>query len=112
VGSVPFHLQFDPDMLAFMPPAVEGTFLGADGTTTVFLAQESSTPGDLVVGISRFGAPVGAEGSGPLATLEFRALEEGSAQLRFNAASVRDPDAKILPAVFANARLEIAAAAP
>jgi len=108
VGSVPFHLHFDPAVLQFLPPGTEGPFLSADGTTTVFLADESSAGGELVVGMSRFGAPVGARGSGSLARFDFLSLGPGAVDFRFSAASVRDPRAEILPATFQAATVEVA----
>jgi len=107
VGSVPFHLHFDPSVLQFQPPGTEGPFLGADGARTVFLAGESGPGGEIVVGISRFGAPVGARGAGSLATFEFLAVGPGPVEFRFSVASVRDPLAKLLPAAFGAVSVDV-----
>ena len=101
VGSVPFRLRYDPDVLRFDPPATEGPFLSADGTTTVFLASETrGEEGEIVVGLSRLGAAEGAEGAGMLAAFEFRALAAGNAGFAFTDANVKDPQAQNLPASF------------
>jgi len=99
VGSVPFHLHYDPSVVTFLPPAQEGPFLSADGTATVFLAADLSGD-ELVVGMSRLGGTVGAEGSGALATIEFMAVGAGDCGFRFSSASVKDPQARTLPADF------------
>jgi hypothetical protein len=98
IGSVPFHLRFNPQVLQFVPPAAEGSFLRADGTNTVFLA--SDTGGEVVVGLSRLGGGEGASGTGSLAAFQFLAIAEGDAGLAFTGASVKDPQAKNLPASF------------
>lgn len=100
VGAIAFHLVYDEDVLHFVRPADEGPWMGADGTNTVFLAVEVASGGELVVGHSRLGNPIGASGSGLLATFEFFALSPGSGGFEFSAASVRDPQAYFLPAVF------------
>lgn len=107
VGSVPFHLHFDPSVVQFQPPATEGPYLGADGTLTVFLASESAAGGELVVGMSRLGAIHGAQGSGSLATVEFLTVGPGPCGFRFSAASVKDPQAQLLPATFNSAAVDV-----
>jgi len=100
VGSVPFHLRYNPLVLQFIPPAVEGTLLKADGTNTVFLAPDTGGGGEIVVGLSRLGGGAGASGSGSLATFQFLAAAEGDAGFAFTGASVKDPQARNLPASF------------
>ncbi len=95
---MPFHLRFNPQVLQFVPPALEGGFLNSDGTNTVFLA--SDTGGEIVVGLSRLGGGQGATGTGNLASFQFLAIAEGDAGLAFTGASVKDPQAKNLPAAF------------
>jgi len=100
VGSVPFRLRYDLDVLKFDPPATEGTFLSADGTDTVFLVSDTRGEGEIVVGLSRLGAVPGAQGAGTLATFEFEALSAGNAGFAFADANVKDPQAQNLPASF------------
>jgi hypothetical protein len=100
VGSVPFHLRYNPQVLQFIPPAVEGPFLQADGTNTVFLAPDTGGGGEIVVGLSRLGGGDGASGAGSLATFQFLAVAEGDAGFAFTGASVKDPQARNLPASF------------
>jgi hypothetical protein len=100
VGSVPFHMRYNPLVLQFIPPAVEGTLLKADGTNTVFLAPDTGGGGEIVVGLSRLGGGNGASGSGSLATFQFLAVAEGDAGFAFTGASVKDPQARNLPASF------------
>ena len=56
VGSVPFHLLYDPSVLKYVD-GTEGTFLNGDGSNTVFLARDSGPGGEIVVGLSRLGGP-------------------------------------------------------
>jgi hypothetical protein len=100
VGSVPFHLRYTSDVLQFLPPASEGPFMGADGTSTVFLASDVAGGGEVVVGLSRLGGTKGAFGSGVLATFQFMAVAPGDAGFAFTGASVKGPQAGNLPASF------------
>jgi hypothetical protein len=104
VGSVPFHLLYDKDVIEFLPPAIEGPFMSEDGTNTVFLAIDAGGGGELVVGLARLSGGTGAHGSGVLATFEFTAINPGSSGLTFTLASVRDPQAQVLPATFSVVR--------
>lgn len=107
VGSVPFHLKFNPQVLEFMPPGMEGNFLNNDGSGTVFIAAEAASGGEIVVGISRIGRGPGAAGSGLLCILQFLAINEGSCSFTFTSASVKDPTAKNLPSSFSTVNLVI-----
>jgi hypothetical protein len=98
VGSTPFRLRYDADVLRFLPPAIEGTFLSSDGAATVFLYADDD--GEVVVGLSRLNAPEGASGSGTLVLFQFDAVSAGDCGFAFAAASVKDPQAQNLPAVF------------
>jgi hypothetical protein len=100
VGSVQFHLLYDKDVLQFLPPAIEGPFMSEDGSNTAFLVSDAGGGGELVVGLARLSGGTGAHGLGVLATFEFAALSPGSSELEFTAASVRDPQARFLPATF------------
>jgi general secretion pathway protein D len=100
VGSVPFHLQFNRQVLEYIGPAVEGPFLSSDGSNTVFLANPSQGGTSVVVGASRLGGGEGVSGSGSLATFQFQAVNPGDAGFAFTGASVKDPQARNLPANF------------
>ena len=103
VGSVPFHLSYDPKFLEFVPPAAEGGFLKSDGASTIFNAQASTT-NEIFVALARVGVPTGASVSGSpklLCVFQFQALATGRTSLAFTEASVLDPAGKPLPADFA-----------
>lgn len=107
VGSVPFHLKYNRQVLEFVPPGSEGPFLGSDGTATMFLARDTTSGGEVVVGLSRLGGGEGVSGSGTLATLQFRAVNSGDCGLSFVAASVKDPRARNLPSSFLAAAVQV-----
>jgi hypothetical protein len=100
VDSVAFHLLFNEDVMRFVPPAVEGPFLRSDGADTVFLCAEAASGGDLVVGASRLSRDPGIYGGGQLATFRFEATSQGECRFQFTHTSVKDPQARYLPAVF------------
>ncbi len=82
VASVPFHLSFDPALLAFRG-AVEGPLLSSDGRPTVFMAVPSAAGDRVIVGASRLGQQPGVNGDGELCRLSFEVMGEGRAALRF-----------------------------
>src|SRR5262249_40208375 len=100
VGSIPFHLRYNPAVLEYQGPGLEGDFLNRDGTATVFVATPVAGGGEIVVGASRVGAATGASGAGTLATFTFVAKGPGAANFSFTGASVKDPNANNLPASF------------
>ena len=108
VGSTPFHLRYNTGVLQFLPPAAEGPFMASDGANTVFLATDPGGAGEIVVGLSRMGAPQGAGGSGTLAVFQFQAVAAGDCGFAFTGATVKDPQARNLAAAFntAAARVE------
>ncbi len=102
VGSVPFHVMYDPKILQFMPPGAEGDFLKRDGASTIYNAQ-ASTLNEVFVALARVGVPTGATGAGVLCTLQFTAVSPGSTNLTFAEAAVLDPQGQQLPAKFSPA---------
>jgi hypothetical protein len=100
VGSVPFHLRYNRQVLEFIPPAIQGPFLSSDGANTVFLATDAPGGGEIVVGLSRLGSGEGASGSGTLATFQFQAINPGDCGFAWSGASVKDPQARNAPASF------------
>ena len=107
VGSIPFHLQYNAQVLEWLGPANEGNFLRSDGTNTVFLALPAQTGGDLVVGASRLGGGQGVSGSGTIATFQFQAINPGDCGFAFTGASVKDPQARSIPASFITAPVTV-----
>ena len=99
VGSVPFHVVFNPAVLRF-EGGVEGGFLGSDGRQTAFFASTTSSGDTVVVGLSRLGGGDGVGGGGELCDLNFTAVGSGPAGLQFASAKVRDGANRIVPSVF------------
>ncbi|MBZ5638610.1 MAG: cohesin domain-containing protein [Acidobacteriia bacterium] len=108
VGSVPFHLRYNRQTLEFVPPGIEGPFLGSDGVGTVFLASDVPGGGEVVVGLSRLGGGQGVSGSGLLATFGFQAVAAGDCGLAFTDGSVKNGQAMNLPSTFLTASVQVA----
>ncbi len=106
VGSVPFHLRYNRQVLEFVPPAEQGPFLKGDGANTVFLANDSGG-GEVVVGLSRLGGGEGMSGAGTLATFQFQAINPGDCGFGWTGASVKDPQARNVPASFLTAPVSV-----
>ena len=107
VGSVPFHLRYNPQALQFISPATEGPLMRSDGANTVFLATPAGGGGELVVGLSRMGAGQGVDGTGTLAVFRFQAIGVGDCGFNFTGAAVKDPQARNLPAAFNTAAVRV-----
>lgn len=111
IGSVPFTLLYDPSLVEFLPgTAVEGRFLGADGSGTSFLATSAPRPGGttgVVVGHSRLRADRGVDGRGTLCRIAFRVKAPGVATFTFSRAAVLDPSALPLQATFTGAAVTL-----
>lgn len=107
VGSIPFHLRYDPNVLQFVSPGQEGPFMGSDGTSTVFLASDTGGGGEIVVGLSRMGGDRGITGAGSLCTFQFLAVAPGNAGFAFTGASVKDPQTRNLPANFSTVAVTV-----
>ena len=107
VGSVPFHLRYNRQVLEFVPPANQGPFLNSDGANSVFLATDSPGGGEVVVGLSRLGGGDGMSGAGTLATFQFQAINPGDCGFGWTGASVKDPQARNVPASFLTAPVAV-----
>jgi general secretion pathway protein D len=107
VGSTPFHLRYNPQVLQFISPAGEGPLMRSDGANTVFLATPTGGGGELVVGLSRMGAGQGVNGTGTLAVFQFQAIGPGDCGFNFTGAAVKDPQARNLPAAFNTAAVRV-----
>ena len=97
IGSVPFHLAFDPQFLDFINYSRTSPFLSQDGASTFVLATLGSGGNEVIVGLSREGSKPGVSGQGPLIDLTFRAKKTGTTTLSFSDMSVLDPSAQPLP---------------
>jgi general secretion pathway protein D len=97
VGSVPFHLSFDPAVLEFIGAGSVSPFLSQDGTPVFVLATMGSGGREVIVGLSRQGSRPGVNGSGTLIQLTFRPKKPGTTSLSFTDLSVLDPQAQPLP---------------
>ncbi len=107
VGSVPFHLRYNRQVMEFVPPGVQGAFLGSDGAGTVFLASDAAGGGEVVVGLSRMGGGEGIDGAGVLATFQFQTMNPGDCGFGFTGASVKDSQARNLPSMFLTASVQV-----
>ena len=113
LSNVVFDLTFDPTVLQFVPPAVEGDFLNQnldEGESTDLLAVEvEDMPGDVTVFYSRMAAS-GVTGSGDLMDLTFTALAEGTSDLTFfnlTDFSLTDSLFEPIPATWQNADVTV-----
>ena len=80
VVDAPLHLLYDPARLRFAG-ASEGDYLNRDGSSTVFLVNGVSRPGDVVIGIGRSSRSRGTAGSGTLCRVRFEVITSGSARI-------------------------------
>ena len=97
VGSVPFHLGFDPDALEFVSFSGTSPFLSQDGSAAFVLATLGSGGREVIVGLSRQGSRPGMSGQGTLIDLTFRPKKPGTTSLSFSDLAVLDPAASPLP---------------
>ncbi|MBI1952045.1 MAG: hypothetical protein HYS34_11870, partial [Acidobacteria bacterium] len=96
VGSVPFHLVFDPQALEFINYSRSSPFLSQDGASTFVLATLGSGGNEVIVGLSREGSRPGVSGQGALIDLTFHPKKAGATTLSFSDISVLDPSAQRL----------------
>ncbi len=99
-----FDLQFAPygNVLA-VRRVIEGPFLGSDGESTDFSYTVSVLEGSVKVGSTRLGEVGGVDGSGVLATIEFKVVEAGDSALDLTSTALEDssPDS-LIPHVVVN----------
>jgi len=109
VGSVPFHLKFDPKVLKLnsAPRSERGPFLAQEGNDPQFLVATGPAGDEVIIGLSLLGASAGASGDGTLCTIYFLAVAPGTSPLQFTSASVRGPDARMLPATFLPSAIKV-----
>jgi hypothetical protein len=101
VGSVPFHLTFDPQYVEFIGAASVSPFLSQDGTPVFVLATTGAGGHEVIAGLSRQGSRPGVSGKGTLIEMTFRPKKPTPAgsttTLSFSELSVLDPQAQPLP---------------
>ena len=95
IYGIKFDVVFNPAVVVFDPPAIEGDFLDQDGNGTAMEAgTQSNDPGRLVVSVTRVGAVGGVGLTGAektVITLPFMGVASGAATLAFENAEAVDP---------------------
>ncbi len=94
--SAPFHLVFDPDLVA-VEEVSEGDFLGGDGKRTIFLKSIQQEKGRVIVGLARLGEVGGRSGSGKLVIIKLLARKHGRSSLSFEKLDFRDFELRKIP---------------
>ena len=97
VGSVPFHLAFDPNYVEFVRASTTSPFLSQDGAPVFVLATLGAGGREVIVGLSREGSRPGVDGQGTLIDLTFRPKQSGSTTLSLTDLSVLNPAAQPMP---------------
>lgn len=88
LSHLPLRLRFDPSLIE-VTAVRAGSFLG--GEDEISLMTDDSTPGTVVVGLSRLGERPGVAGRGRLLALEVRAMDPGTATIAVEHARPRGP---------------------
>lgn len=88
LSHLPLRLRFDPSLIE-VTAVRAGSFLGGEGE--ISLMTDDSTPGTVVVGLSRLGERPGVAGRGRLLALEVRAMDPGTATIAVEQARPRGP---------------------
>ncbi|MCD4655171.1 hypothetical protein K8T06_14715, partial [bacterium] len=109
VGSVPFYIDYDPNVIEIISVR-EGAFMGSDGVPTAFMSSVNERRGRIIIGLSRIGAVGGISGSGDLVEIVFRGDKIGQSPLAFSHEAVLGPAAENIPAHFSGGTVDVAAA--
>ena len=99
-----FDLRFAPfgNTLA-VRRVLEGPFLGSDAMSTDFSYTVSTLEGSVKVGSTRLGEVGGIDGSGVLATIEFKVVEAGDSALELTSTVLEDSSVdSLIPHVVVN----------
>lgn len=94
LSHLPLRLQYDPEQIE-VTAVRAGSFLGDQ--SEVSLMTDDSTPGTVIVGLSRLGDRAGVAGRGRLLALEVRALGPGRATIAVEQARPKGPELETLP---------------
>ena len=95
LSHLPLRLRYDPERVEVTAVRAE-SFLGDQ--SEISLMTDSSTPGTVIVGLSRLGDQAGVAGRGHLLALEVRAIGPGRATIAVEQARPRGPELEALPA--------------
>ncbi len=107
VTSVPFHVQFNPEVLQYVG-AQEGSLFESSSLQPILMASVNpDRPGNLAVGLALVESSGLLNASGTILVLEFRALGIGRSDLIFDRASVRGPTSREMPLRLANAAIQV-----
>ncbi len=93
LSHLPLRLRFDPSLIE-VTAVRAGSFLG--GKEDLSLMTDDSTPGTVVVGLSRLGERPGVAGRGHLLALEVRATGPGTATIAVEQARPKGPALEVL----------------
>lgn len=80
--SAPFVLTYDPNFVDFMAIS-EGTLMNRDGKQTAFTSRSDAAGGTVTVELVRGAGNSGVSGGGTLATVIFKAKNQGPANFAF-----------------------------
>lgn len=94
LSHLPLRLQYDPERIE-VTAVRAGSFLGDQ--SEVSLMTDDSTPGTVIVGLSRLGDRAGVAGRGHLLALEIRAVGPGQATIAVERAKPKGPELEALP---------------
>jgi len=112
IYGLKFDLVFDPSVVQFEPPAMEGGFLKKDGASTIMqVGPDPGNPGRLIVAITRQGAVGGLQASSAdqtVITLLFRGIATGSTTITFENAAVVDSSLQAIPSISFGTPLTVA----
>ena len=95
VSHLPLRLRYDPERIEVTAVRAE-SFLGDQ--SEISLMTDTSTPGTVIVGLSRLGDRAGVAGRGHLLALEVRAVGAGRATIAVEQAKPKGPGLEALPA--------------
>jgi len=82
LSSAPFVLTYDPIFVEYVSMA-EGSFMKSDGKPTTYSSKADPAAGSLTVSLARAAGSGGVSGGGGLATVVFRAKNQGPASFAF-----------------------------
>lgn len=93
--NAPFVFSFDPIFTDFVS-ATEGSFLKQDGKSTSFSSTVDSGVGSVSIKLSRAAGEKGVSGTGKLASLKFKAKNQGGASFSFRNVNFQAEDNRLL----------------
>lgn len=98
VSSAPLQIQYDPKVLS-LNDVVRGGFLSSDGQSPVFTKNILNEMGVAAVQLNRQPGTPGVNGSGPLVTLNFRALAKGNTTVTIPNFTLRNSQGVVITTV-------------